>query len=135
MNVFQIRKQNVLQVISKNMDKKHKSDPYDTNQRIHQRYRQTTASMDSISNSVSEQSASFPMNDSSSEKDTGSPSKSLCSSASSSSENVQAHEMRVSNHILHFCNDIQFEFIRNLGSLLECLLFRIFIKVYILYWL
>ncbi|XP_060594323.1 myotubularin-related protein 2-like [Ruditapes philippinarum] len=77
------------------MDKKYKSDPYDTSQRNPQRLRQTTASMDSISNSVSEQSASFPMNDSSSEKDTGSPSKSLCSSASSSSENVQAHEMRV----------------------------------------
>ncbi|WAQ97882.1 MTMR2-like protein [Mya arenaria] len=39
------------------------------------------------SNSISE-SASYPINESSSEKDTGSPSKSICSSASSSSENV-----------------------------------------------
>ncbi|KAL4230478.1 Myotubularin-related protein 2 [Mactra antiquata] len=48
----------------------------------------------SISNSVSEQSTSYPVMDSSSDKDTGSPSKSLCSSASSSSENVQAMEMK-----------------------------------------
>jgi len=51
--------------------------------------------MDSGANSVSEQSTSYPLNESSSEKDTGSPSKSICSSASSSSENFQALQMKV----------------------------------------
>lgn len=79
------------------MDPKHNSEPFNTTTRVQMRHRPNAASMDSISNSVSEQSASYPMNDSSSEKDTGSPSKSICSSASSSSENVQAHEMKVSS--------------------------------------
>ncbi|KAL3880213.1 hypothetical protein ACJMK2_032470 [Sinanodonta woodiana] len=55
--------------------------------------RADAASSDSISNS--ERSVSFPMNDSSSSKESGSPSKSLCSSASSSSENVPALEMKM----------------------------------------
>lgn len=61
----------------------------------YQHRRKQVESADSISNSVSEQSTSYPVMDSSSDKDTGSPSKSLCSSASSSSENVQAMEMKV----------------------------------------
>lgn len=49
--------------------------------------------MDSISNS--EQSSSLPFGESSSSKDSGSPSKSICSSASTSSENVPSHEMKI----------------------------------------
>lgn len=59
--------------------------------------RQDVISMDSISNSVSERSTSYPANDSSSDE-TGSPSKSLCSSASSSSEKAMREGIRNSEN-------------------------------------